>query len=175
MTTIINIRGTNGSGKSTLALSMLDPGKERYEVELGGAMCLTDLTTALIGPYPPGKTGGCDRISKFETMRTAIRVAALNYPFVVFEGITVSTTFGSWAEFCLTDPFIWAYIDTPLDTCLARVRHRNGGAEFKEEMVVDKFRAIAATRTKALAAGYRVVDLDYRDAHAQLSAVALLD
>ena len=172
-TTIINIRGTNGSGKSTLALSMLDP--VRHEVELGGVTCLTDLTTVLIGPYPPGKTGGCDRIGKFETMRTAIRVCALNYPFVVFEGITVATTFGSWAEFCLELPFIWAYLDTPLEMCLARVRQRNGGADFKEEMVEDKFRSILSTRNKALAAGFRVVDLDHKDAHAQLSAVALLD
>ena len=175
MTTIINLRGTNGSGKSTAAVGLLVP-ELRYQTTLAGTLCETDGMTVLIGPYPPGKTGGCDRVHTFDLMRAAIR-AALDppaFPVVLFEGITISTTFGSWAEFCLSVPFVWEYMDTPLDLCLARVRERNQGAEFKEEMVRSKFDSIRRTRAKALAAGFTVWDINHERASDELCAFTVL-
>ncbi len=173
MSLILNIRGTNGSGKSTAARALIEgPGVEYI---WGGVRCLTGPGVCLIGPYPPGKTGGCDRVKTFDLMRGAIREAATQYPLVVFEGVTVSTVFGSWAEFHRGGtPFWWLYLDTPLELCVARVSIRNGGKPFDTEMVADKFRAIERTREKAMAEGFPVYTLHHQTATDELRAFALL-
>lgn len=182
MSLIINLRGTNGSGKSTAARGMLrhspplheDIQRQGWNVTVMGVNCLTDGRTLLIGNYPEGKTGGCDRVKTFELMRGAIRRASDSYPIIIFEGITVSTVFGSWADFCQQEPFWWVYLNTPLHVCIERVKLRNGGADFNEEMVADKYRAISATRLKAIDAGFQVVDLHWADSINGLQTLALL-
>lgn len=182
MSLIINLRGTNGSGKSTAARSMLrhdsllpEIREKGSNVTIMGVNCLTDGRTILVGPYPEGKTGGCDRVKTFEIMRGAIRRACdMRYPIVIFESVTVSTVFGSWADFCQQEPFWWVYLNTPLDVCIERVKLRNGGKEFDEEMVADKYRAIKATQRKAIDAGFQVYDLHWADSINGLNTLALL-
>jgi hypothetical protein len=172
MSLILNLRGTNGSGKSTAARSLIPD--VSYEVELAGVKCTVGNDVCLIGGYPEGKTGGCDRVKTYDLMRGAIREAAGTYPIVLFESVTVSTVFGSWAEFCCELPFWWLYLDTPLDVCLARVETRNGGKPFNREMVADKMRAIESTRAKAIAANFTVLTINHKEAAHALASIALL-
>lgn len=169
---VLNIRGTNGSGKSTATRALIDgPG---MEVLLAGVRCLTDGDICLIGNYPPGKTGGCDRVQTYDLMRAAIRDAVMLYRVVAFESVTVSTVYGSWADFCLEVPFLWLYLDTPLEVCLARVAHRNGGKEFNREKVAEKMRYIEGSRIKAQAAGFYTHIINHEDAINELATFALL-
>ena len=88
---------------------------------------------------------------------------------VVFEGILPSTVFGTWATAdqalrAQGHTFVFAYMLTPIEECINRVRARRaakGRPEegFKTELVQDKFKSIAATRRKAQEAGRAVLDL----------------
>lgn len=169
---ILNIRGCNGSGKTTLARSLLDATTMR-EVTLSVAGVLLPKgkppvitvdaggNVALIGPYVGRKTGGCDCLPDFATVRAAIDAAALLYPHVVFEGVTLATVYSSWAEYddSRGRDITWAFLDTPLEVCLARIYQRNGGQPIKEKLVADKHRSIQTVRGKALADHRRVVDV----------------
>lgn len=159
---IINIRGTNGSGKTTLARSLLDESTIR-QVDIGGYACTTDRAgrVLLVGPYDGLKTGGCDRLPNFATMREVIAAAALLYEHVVFESVLVSGVYKSWADFddSLGRGVVWAYLHTPVEECIKRVYARNGGKAFREQNVIDKYDGTFVTRRKAMEDNRNVVDL----------------
>jgi ABC-type cobalamin/Fe3+-siderophores transport system ATPase subunit len=174
---ILNIRGTNGSGKTTLARSLLDP-LTTCDIVLDGIKCTTDGAEriALIGPYLNKKTGGCDCISGFDNQRRAITIAAILYPHVVFEGVIVAGTYGSWAAYddARGQDITWAFLNTPIEECLRRIYARNGGKAFKEELVVSKMQGVNSARRKALAADRDVMDLHWLDDNtAQLKGMML--
>lgn len=173
MATFIQIRGTNGSGKSTLARSLFAPNQPpidlfRYTTEDGrerivpaylGHRCL------VVGDYKT-MAGGLDKIRTFALQQEAVATAMEQFRVVVAEGVLASTVYGSWATFAQAlaargHRTIWAYLSTPIETCLARIQQRNGGKPIKEDQVRDKVRAIAATRSRALRAegSVSVVDL----------------
>lgn len=165
MGTFIQIRGTNGSGKSTLARALMagsdgkvgtisipvlryttEKGRERIVPATLGWRC------AILGDYST-MAGGLDKVPTFALQQEAVAAALEQFNVVVAEGVLASTVYGSWATFAhaLHDGghrTIWAYLQTPIETCLARIRQRNGGKPIKEEQVRDKVRAIAATRRK---------------------------
>ncbi len=59
---------------------------------------------------------------------------------------------------------VWAYLDTPIEVCLARIQARNGGKPIKEDLVRDKIKSIEATRYKAKAVDERTVVIPYLSA-----------
>lgn len=63
-------------------------------------------------------------------------------------------------------------MQTPLEVCLQRIRQRQEASgkvrEIKQDLVADKVKAVAATRTKALVAGFTVYDLPFNQEHAAL-------
>lgn len=159
---IINLRGCNGSGKTTLARSLLNP-ETVTEVVLGGVKCTTDAAAevVLIGPYIGRKTGGCDCLPDFDTVRRTVSAAALLYQHVVFEGVVLSTVYSSWATFddARGRDIVWAFLSTIPQVCLARIYVRNGGKPIKEELVLSKHRSILKVREKATADGRCVREL----------------
>jgi thymidylate kinase len=197
---IINIRGTNGSGKTTLARSLIgadakpvdlvwydDPTKKdptrRSSVEgwgkPGGFLA--------VGSYRVG-CGGMDTIPSFDLQQKAVLRAATDFPFklmppkhVICEGVLASTVAGSWLQFLqsmenvdgLKRPVcLVAYLDTPLELCLERIRGRQEKAgkvrEIKVDLVKDKIKAINATRAKMEAAGIATVLLRHGSAQQDL-------
>lgn len=127
----------------------------------------------VVGPYKTA-TGGLDNVPSFAIQQGAIIYALdfLRTPFVIAEGVLASTVYGSWGEFANTlkqsEPshdFAFCYLQTPLDVCFDRIRQRQEASgkvkEIKRELVADKFKAIAATRAKALAEGQLVYDLPF--------------
>ena len=176
MGTFINIRGTNGSGKSTLARSLfsdgcLQPLVYSYTNERGKQKevraNIGKSGVAVLGDYST-MAGGLDKIDRFSFQQEAIDAALDQFKIVVAEGVLASTVYGSWAHFADAlaakgHRTIWAYLATPGDECLRRIQVRNGGKPIKGELVLDKIRAIAATRARALRAeGHiQVLDLPY--------------
>lgn len=174
--TIINLRGPNGSGKSTVAHDII----KKYAAEqiplveyinkgggektvLGYYIKALDLT--IVGSYNTA-CGGCDGIPTQELICAAVEVAAKKSRNVFFEGVIVSTIYGRYKELSEKQhgDFIWAFLDTPLETCLARIQARNGGKQINEDLVSAKVRAIAATERKAAEAGERCALINHKRA-----------
>lgn len=203
---IINIRGTNGSGKTTLARELIgapanpvdllwydDPTKKfparRSSVEgwghPGGFLA--------VGSYRQG-CGGLDTVPTFALQQAGVDAAcdpegklSKNMPrHVVCEGVLASTVAGSWLDFFVSMRqrhggvgTLVAYLDTPIELCLERIRARQEAAgrvrDIKVELVRDKIASIAATRAKMEAAGVATVTLRHEHARQDLlTAMQLL-
>lgn len=132
---IVDIRGTHGSGKSWLIHQLLD----RYEHEprynrkitkskkpkLVGYV-LPDIDTYILGPYK-NVCGGCDQLGSPDFICDQLRDAATTYTNVVLEGILVSHAYKRWIEMSkeLKDhEYLFAFLNTPLKKCIARVKGR---------------------------------------------------
>lgn len=135
----------------------------------------------VIGRYTTA-CGGMDTMPSFDVCQGAIQfmVHRLKADHVIAEGILASTVYGSWGKFAQVakdhgHTFHFCYLDTPLEVCMERIKQRQEAAgsdkPIKWELVADKFRAIAATREKALAAGFTVHDIPHNDAVAALSRI----
>lgn len=193
---IINIRGTNGSGKTTLARSFQlgsaqpvklvhyasptkrDPdrmcwvtGTMSHHGLLGRVIC--------VGSYDQAQ-GGLDTVGSFDLQQAAVFRATHEAEHVVCEGILASTVAGSWLEFFKKlelggEQVLVAYLDTPVELCLQRIRERQERAgkvrDIKEDQVRDKVRAIDATRRRFEAEGISTVVLDHTRAEEQLRQI----
>lgn len=186
---VINIRGTNGSGKTSLVRSLMSA-DEPVDVVIGPhetpGHWLPNQRIVIVGPYPEGKaTGGMDNVRTTQEALDAVKAAAQGdfrgkqecAPFdgqvihaVVFEGILISTVFKTWLDFSRelktwhSEGLIWAFMSTPLETAIERVKQRRAAKGrptegFKEDQVADKFKSIAGNRQKATDAGEIVLDL----------------
>jgi len=174
-TRVFNIRGTNGSGKTHLVRTWMDkagstPYPRRPNLFGGDTLCgpvqyyvLGD-GGIVIGSYETA-CGGCDMMGSFANIERAIRERLKDKPpYIVFEGIVVSTVFKSWFAFSQSiGGMTWAFLDTPLKVCLERVYGRNRGARIGEDLLSDKYRAIHAVRVKAIEVGEKVVILDWHN------------
>lgn len=172
---IINIRGTNGAGKSTLMREIMeawgptepligpDGKEEAYLVKGVNAVVIGRYTTAC---------GGCDTIKTQDESKARILKYAERGHDVLFEGILISTIFGPWLEFSRANGgMVWAFMDTPLNVCLARIQKRNGGKPVKEDQVKGKYDGMARIAAKAAAAGEKVRYIDHRNALMSFSMI----
>lgn len=147
---ILNIRGTNGSGKTTVATSLLtedtttmvmatqmvpaptkkDPDRFRQR-EVVGRRGVNN--SVILGSYTKS-CGGCDEFSwkgSHDCMVAAIRWGAQHFDHVVFEGLTVTSSFGRYIE--LADDLFhefgqrthWLMMTVDLEECIRRVAARN--------------------------------------------------
>jgi hypothetical protein len=145
---ILNFRGTSGSGKTTVVRGLMSkypiiiPLGEQPEKKPDGYECRPDRTGLapydspvadapnlyVVGSYK-NTCGGCDGIkTQNEACDRVRRYAPLGD--VVFEGLLISHIFGRYK---LLDQemnrehghtTIWAFLDTPLELCLDRIRAR---------------------------------------------------
>jgi thymidylate kinase len=172
---LVQIRGTNGSGKTTLARRLIgespnpvdlvwyprptrrDPDKKASVEGYGGNCWLA------VGSYRQG-CGGMDTIPSFDLQQQgcarALEIGGELGCRVVSEGVLASTVAGSWLEFfkSLRAPVLVAYLDTPLELCLERIRERQrasgrGERDVKVDQIAAKVRAIEATRARFQSAG----------------------
>ncbi len=184
----INVRGCNGSGKTTVLRQLVNGWTDhKWEVRLTpyfGEHKPIPFTfgigngIAILGDYLPAQelptTAGCDRVKTQAATKNALRWAArqAGVNVVLFEGVVVSTIYEPWKEWAEEQGgMAWAFLDTPLDTCLRRIQARNGGKPVKEDQVADKHRTIARVRGKALADGLVTYDLNWESALIDLRAI----
>lgn len=164
--TIVNLRGTSGSGKSNVARQLMESGAAEISLApytaLNGAnrfvtgYFITDLSLIVVGPYKV-MAGGCDRIWTQDQVCESIRLAARQAKNVFFEGLLVSGIFSRYLALSKElGGMTWAFMDTPVETCIARVRARTAAGEFKTEKLIGKFQEVERVRAKAQAAGERI-------------------
>lgn len=182
---IVNLRGTNGSGKSTVARALLgySPGIVHLTPSTPGY--IGEDGVVVVGTYPEGKTGGMDRVREQVEARKAVWEAAKFSrerngsdvpPRVLFEGLLISTIYKPWlelsealeAEYGEAGRIVWAFMDTPIDTCLARIQERNGGKPVKEDQVRNKVHTLERVKAKAEGDGQTVTEVDHADAVAHV-------
>lgn len=167
---IINIRGTHGSGKSTIVKELLN----RYDAEplMGqgkrpeGYRMLTPFGVLLVVGHYETQCGGCDAIQPYALIWPRV-VEYASRGHVVFEGALVSSSYGNIGRDSEVygDQFVFAFLDTPLDVCLKRIRARR--AAKGNEKPLDpkntrvKFDNIQKSLVKIQAMNRRVIILEY--------------
>lgn len=180
---IINLRGTNGSGKTWMSTQLVPPTPENKfviaqhsYVTKAGAQRVKDIFAyrcediVLVGRYDTA-CGGCDGLPDVRTAyRAALAASQLTgVRGVVLEGLMISGIYQSvvdelgGAARLLPRPatLVWAYLSTPLDKCIQRVRDRSGRPpEWDPHNIVSKHRAVVRTRERAIADGHPVMDVE---------------
>ncbi len=175
MTTLLRIAGTSGSGKTTLVKDMMKrrnaravwwpdkdgkPGKIRgYRFEIPGHR-----EGLVIGRYDL-KTGGVDSafnkkingknsmVLLQEEIEAWLNAKLVSPPsLILFEGLIASSIWGRWAKLAETLPFIFAFMDTPVDTCYDNVMIRNGGKPIRRHHLDDLYQRTQRQIKKARAA-----------------------
>lgn len=153
--TVVNVRGTSGSGKTTIVrgimamgtVTPLDANKkpEGYRVDVPSL----SKPVYVVGPYTTA-CGGCDAVPTQDEICRRIRAyAPLGH--VLVEGLLMSHTFGRYAALdreldAQGNHFIWAFLDTPLEVCLDRVRARREERRLSKK-VVPEFKELDVTNT----------------------------
>lgn len=150
------IKGSNGSGKSTVPSYLASSDPKAYVVTHNGKIMLTvcpSYNIICVGKYDKSKSKGVDSLKNTEEMLFALeitdQVEYLKYD-VIFEGIIPSTLLSSWIE-RLDRParrLVTLFMDTPEDVCIARVRSRNGGADFNVDLVKEKWERVHNHRSR---------------------------
>lgn len=128
---IINIRATNGAGKSTVVRGVMQHwGEENVRKIKSGTKVVDYEVTTPFGPlYVVGRyetpCGGCDGIPTQEEVRARVAKYAKK-GHVLFEGIIVTSCYGKYKELFekLKQPYLFAFLNTPLKTCIKRVEKR---------------------------------------------------
>lgn len=153
MRLLVNIRGTNGSGKSTIPVLMKKNDPDTYEVikpHHGKARKILTVYPnygwIALGSYDY-QVGGLDRFPNKAFTEKVLRYALTKYKNynILMEGILAATTYSTYAqlfreietEFTI-QPVIY-YLMPPVETCVKRIKKRNGGKPFKEELVYAKY------------------------------------
>lgn len=153
---IVNVRGTNGSGKTRAVQDLLGKAEVKND---NGLVYTTNGEIVALGVYDGRKFGGCDMISSQAEIRASVVRLACEFDKVVFEGVLASGTFMPYLLLSRTlreevgRGIDFAFMNTPLNVCLDRIRARNGGAAFDEAGVAEKFIRIANIKQRLEAEG----------------------
>ncbi len=128
---IVKLHGTSGSGKSTVARFLLNQGPvtllpelnrrpEGYMVEIAKL----DKPLYVLGPYI-ATCGGLDSIPNVDD-HIMLLDKYVDQGHVFYEGLLQSEYYGRIGKITERwgDDHIFAFLDTPLDLCLERVRRR---------------------------------------------------
>ena len=178
---MINLRGANGSGKSHLVRQWMQrQGAVPYprRANLLGGTTLSSRPVyyrlgdggVVLGPYHTS-CGGCDNFETVSDVQKALQAALHQNPrYVLFEGVIISTVFETWRVFSQgIGGMHWLFLNTPVEICIARIRERNHGRYFDQQLVRDKIRGVDCTRVRALKAGESVLTLDWEHALPQFT------
>lgn len=158
--TVVNLRGTSGSGKTTIVRNVLSHGNWEIWSEQGKILGYVNLELgwAVVGSYE-NTCGGCDGIRTQDETENRVRFLVSQGFSVLFEGLLISTITGRWATLAqsIDANMLFYYIDTPLEECIERVKHRRLAAgntkPFNTDNTVNRVKAIETTRQKLTEAG----------------------
>jgi ABC-type dipeptide/oligopeptide/nickel transport system ATPase component len=171
---IINIRGTSGSGKTHTARSFMTAYQPETIVYMAdgkvAAHCVyyKMMPMYVIGSYK-NVCGGCDTIPTQDLVCSLVRhFSQLGH--VIFEGLLISHSLNRYAELWkeLTGigiPFVFAYMSTPLDICLERVKQRRLAKGNTKELnpynTTNTFKEAWQTKDRYEAIGIDTCIIDY--------------
>lgn len=152
MSLLVNIRGTNGSGKSTIPIAMKDD-PDMYEISKPYKGKLKKILTVFpnygwvaLGTYTR-QVGGLDQFPNKAFTEKVLDYALKKFPEynILMEGILAATTYSTYADLFKrmqekykVQPVIY-YLMPPVEICIERIKKRNGGKTFKEDLVRAKY------------------------------------
>ena len=173
---IVNIRGTHGSGKSTVVKSIMAladtiievPNLHKPKKPLGYFVTMRGgRSLYVVGSYETA-CGGCDAIQPYADIWPRVENAAERGWDVLFEGALVSSSYGEIGRSSekFGEDFVFAFLNTPLDVCLARIVQRRAAKGNFEPLnptnTEVKFHNVLRSRPKIENEfGRRCVTLDY--------------
>ena len=185
---IVNIRGTSGSGKTTLVRNLMGRWATSPENIVKGKPwnyavhpLFTNRPIMVVGSYA-NTCGGCDGIKTQDEICDRVRELSLR-GHVLFEGLLIShlhSRYRDLARELAASGFIFAFLDTPLEVCLQRVRDRRErsaaarGVAVKplnEKNTIDKWNNSRPVAEKFIADGLRVVWLPWENPDPALEAL----
>jgi hypothetical protein len=174
---IIKLHGCSGAGKTTAARELMasygivypmddfEHAGRRYKYaharRLDGKPDLY-----LIGDYSRPGCGGTDTIPTYIVTMEMVNYF-VKYGHVLYEGLLLSTYYGAPGKLTerYGDNHLFAFLDTPADLCVERVRSRREAAgsknKFDPQLTLDKHSTIERLKTRVRAMGRRVVELDH--------------
>jgi predicted kinase len=195
MVKIVQIRGTSGSGKTHTAYEVMKR-LGHYGVAVTEVKGITDIgwqalgfNTVLIGKYDTA-CGGCDTIKTQDEICRRVILNVNEGRNVVFEGLLISQIYERYAKLhnalvAQGHQYAFAYLDTPVEKCVAQVNSRRQAAhavklekalnrnaapdklprltQLNETNTRSKHRDCLRNRDKDLANGFTVIDLRHDD------------
>lgn len=180
---IVKLHGNSGSGKTTVARGLMDlatlvtpMGNPRRPDAYG--LNIPKLTRPLyiLGPYT-NTCGGLDSIDTWKKAAELLHEYAV-HGHVFYEGLLSSTYYGSFGKETerYNNDHIFAFMDTPLEVCIERVKARRLQAgnikPFNEENTRDRQQPIDNVRKKVTHLGRPVVIINHaHDPVAQILAL----
>lgn len=172
--TIVKVHGTSGSGKSTLAHNLLKdfPREVERRKEGGGRPEVYRIEAPfgklyLFGPYDT-VCGGCDALNSERQIELLRQYGKQGH--VLYESLLGSEYYGKLG--LASQPFgndhIFAFLDTPIEVCIERVKARRLAAgNFKplnETNTRERVKKIEMLRKKLIGMGRRVETLHWETA-----------
>jgi thymidylate kinase len=173
---IIKIHGTSGSGKTTIIRELMkisDPpvtdfvnmttGKvEGHLLHLPGVL----KPVVVLGPYGKAHCGGLDAVSGTDNHVVLLRRYVV-WGHVLYEGLLGSECYGAMgvASEQYGDEHVFAFLDTPIETCIQRVKDRRAEKgnlkPLNEDNTRDRVKKIAALEAKLKRMGKMVVSIPH--------------
>jgi cytidylate kinase len=178
--TIVKLHGTSGSGKSTVAHNFLAAAVEvqpilsvRGKVEAYKTIQPhRDVPLFIVGPYKT-QCGGLDAIGDVDDQIRLVEQCA-ECGNVFYEGLLASTYYGRLGAMSeqFGDRHIFAFLDTPMDVCLQRIRERRlevgNDKPLNEDNTRKRQRSIDALQAKLRRQGRDVRVISYIQATEQV-------
>lgn len=173
---VLKLHGCSGAGKTTVMRSYMQSADRMHEITLDGAKRpeayvlefdeWKDDPVIILGSYK----NNCGGMDSFPSDAPSIIKAIEHYRelgHVMFEGLLLSTYFGAVGKYMdsLGDDAIFAFMDTPIITCLERVTHRRDVQQsknkFNPQNTIDKYNTIEHLKNKCVQNGHRVVTIKH--------------
>lgn len=182
MTTVVKLGGTNGSGKTSVARALLEAMDNRHKNPVSGKPTnyfgtINGLRWSVLGSYET-VCGGMDTISDKHVRLQIIEreMAHMQNDAVFFEGLITGKTYGAigaLSEVKNHCKWIYAFMDTPFDVCVARVQARRLAAgnttPFNpQRTMLPTYKAVQSTAKRAVAQGHRVLWLPFAASPSEL-------
>lgn len=186
---IINIRGTSGSGKSYCVFKLLEAYPDLQLTDERGKIIAHVIYRNMqpiffLGPYTAPNNCGCDRINTQNMLTSLVRYYS-QFGHVIFEGMIISAHYARYKSLYLEMTklgmkFMFAYLDTPLDTAIERaISRRNDSNKEKttnRQGFMDKYNLIHQTKRQFEADGFVTCFINHKkDILSQMEALLDLD
>jgi hypothetical protein len=171
-----NPRGTSGAGKTTVARHFLHESGAQPIIRVGNKNRIYKGTLYGVPFYFLGDytvvCGGCDTIESVHLAADLIN-QVMNFGgggILIYEGLMISHMIGTVGAAVkgYGKRHTMAFLDTPLDTCLARVEerrsHKNNPKPFNPANTIKDWRAVDRCKHNAIQQGFQVITLDHKRA-----------
>lgn len=125
---VIKLGGTNGSGKTSVARALIEMGTCKINFMNDAYYGFLDgKKIAVLGDYVP-RCGGMDVIRLVSNKKKLVlKHLRKDFDVVFFEGYSTGVSYQSFGAISETyGTWVYAFMETPVDVCVARVAQRRG-------------------------------------------------